>query len=386
VLVQLGLDEVLNSRNTLHVSLTETIDEVRDRYDELFLEASEESPAANPMEARIRLERHRMVQSYGPGSFTVAKLDKVLQILTEHADFRPATVLVDGIQWGRLVSDDIARLKGLVGGYGAELWLTALGVASTDASQLPECLEPFAGEVDLVLDLQPGREDVAIRVLYSRDVEGPSAESVSLDTTSMRVRAIALPDDADAESPEPRRCTLYSGGAAGTEAAFGEMAEGYGMREVHFSYPGHEPVRRRGLKVLSERELRQGDVSLSYASRRMAREFEASQAFRRVLQTIWHQVSNADQVLVIGTLQEDGTVRGGTGWGGELARVWNKRLSVFDQERGGWYSWDATEHEWAPTDTPKIVARRFCGTGTRELNEAGRKAIQQVFELSFPAN
>ncbi|MBN94727.1 MAG: hypothetical protein CL928_11760 [Deltaproteobacteria bacterium] len=202
----------------------------------------------------------------------------------------------------------------------------------------------------------------------------------------MRVRAVGLPKDATAVSLDPRRCTLFSGGAAGTEATFGELAEGYGMREVHFSYPGHEPVRRRGLKVLSERQLRQGDVSLSYASRRMARKFESSQRFRRVLQTIWHQVSNSDQVLVIGVLQEDGTVRGGTGWGGELARVWNKRLTLFDQEREGWYRWDATEHEWVPTDTPRIVASRFCGTGTRELNDAGRQAIQDVFDLSFPSN
>ena len=135
--------------------------------------------------------------------------------------------------------------------------------------------------------------------------------------------------------------------------------------------------------VLSERQLRQGDVSLSYVSRRMSRHFTSSHRFRRVLQTIWHQVSSSDQVLVVGVLQDDGTVRGGTGWGAELARIWNKSVAVYDQEKKSWFQWEVDTQQWVATGTPSLKAAHFCGTGTRKLSDDGRRAIEAVFEVSF---
>ena len=32
-------------------------------------------------------------------------------------------------------------------------------------------------------------------------------------------------------------------------------------------------------------------------------------------------------------------MRGGTGWGAEFAKLCNKPLYVFDQEKDGWFEW-----------------------------------------------
>ena len=85
---------------------------------------------------------------------------------------------------------------------------------------------------------------------------------------------------------------------------------------------------------------------------------------------------------MVGTIQEDGTVTGGTGWSVELARMWNKRLWVFDQEKDAWFRW--TGEEWFAAE-PLIDAAAFCGTGSRQLNDAGRAAIDALFERSFGA-
>ena len=42
---------------------------------------------------------------------------------------------------------------------------------------------------------------------------------------------------------------------------------------------------------------------------------------------------------MIGAIQPDQTVTGGTGWGAEFAKLCNKPLFVFDQKRGGWFKW-----------------------------------------------
>ena len=50
-------------------------------------------------------------------------------------------------------------------------------------------------------------------------------------------------------------CILFSGGAPGAEAAFGECAERHGIEEVNFTFEGHPIARQRGVRVLNHEEL-----------------------------------------------------------------------------------------------------------------------------------
>ena len=53
-------------------------------------------------------------------------------------------------------------------------------------------------------------------------------------------------------------CILFSGGAIGSEAAFGETAEKSGIEEVNFTFDGHLIERDRGRRVLNHEELKNG--------------------------------------------------------------------------------------------------------------------------------
>ena len=183
---------------------------------------------------------------------------------------------------------------------------------------------------------------------------------------------------------KPDECILYSGAANGAEAAFGAAAEKRGIDEVNFTFAGHNDSRTRGIRVLTHEELKHGDVSLEYVSRLMNRRYHDTALMRKVLQTIWHQVNNGQEIYVIGTILEDGTVRGGTGWGAEFAKLCNKPLYVFDQDKDSWLKWsNSAWHLLGPADAPVITHPHFTGTGTRRLQDKGRKAIEQLFARSF---
>jgi len=95
-------------------------------------------------------------------------------------------------------------------------------------------------------------------------------------------------------------------------------------------------------------------------------------------------VNNGQESYVIGHIEDDHTVRGGTGWGAEFAKLCNKPLSVFDQARDGWFSW--TGSKWVrrtSDDQPVITHTHITGTGTRVIEESGRRAIAELFERSF---
>lgn len=173
---------------------------------------------------------------------------------------------------------------------------------------------------------------------------------------------------------------LYSGGHKGAEAEFGRNAERWGIREVNFTYPGHVMEREASTRMLSDAELAQGDVSMEFVGRKMGRTYHETDAIRRVLQSIFHMVVSSHQVFAIGWIQPDGTVQGGTGWGVELAKFFNRPVSVFDQAEDRWYRWDGGR--WVHA-LPLIEERPFAATGTRNLTDAGRAAVQDLFARSF---
>lgn len=180
---------------------------------------------------------------------------------------------------------------------------------------------------------------------------------------------------------DPAKCVLYSGGAAGTEQFFGALAEGWGIEEVNYSFEGHQIERSRGVRVLTSEELALKDVSLTYVSKLMNREYTRAPLFRKVLQSICWQVSSGDEVLVVGAIQLDNTVKGGTGWGAEFAKICNKPLHVFDQPQNAWFFWN--QDAWEKVENPVIEHTHFAATGTRFLENNGRIAIQDLFARSF---
>lgn len=176
--------------------------------------------------------------------------------------------------------------------------------------------------------------------------------------------------------------TLYSGGHKGAEAEFGKQAERHGVNEVNFSFEGHKMERDRNLRFLGPKELEKGDVSMEIVSLHMGRNFSEVGMIRKVIQSIFHMVNSGFQVFAVGWIQDDNTVKGGTGWGVELAKLFNRPVSVYDQDRKAWFSW--VNSAWAQ-ETPVVSSKTFCGTGTRNLTEDARAAIEDLFNRSFAA-
>jgi len=174
--------------------------------------------------------------------------------------------------------------------------------------------------------------------------------------------------------------TFFGGGHRGTEAEFGRQAEKYGVREVNYSFEGHQPERQNGLIVLSSEELAKGDISMEIVSMRMNRKYSQVQKIRRVFQLIFHMVNSGLQIFAVGWIQPDNTVKGGTGWAVELGKLFNRPLSVFDQEKNEWFTWK--ENAWTE-DLPTVAHKTFVGTGTRNLTDAGTTAIEELFARSF---
>lgn len=364
LLLHLALERILRGEHVLHVALRDGQQAVRDAYETALAGLLRGARANERQDALLAMERHRTIHVCTGGAVGPARLEHLLAALTDLTGVRPALVVVDGYL---PMPGELPALAAL-----ADQRVLALACAFTPAGETPT--QPGVMELEMTSD----RAGVSLHVRRGRD-GAPGTAPLRLDAALFVARE-EVPLPAPDTALVAGECTLYSGGLVGAEAAFGTCAERWGVREVNFTFDGHAQARTRGAYPLTEQALAQGDVSLAYVSRRLRRSYGESSVIKRVLQSLWHQVGAAQEVFVIGAIQEDGTVTGGTGWSVELARMWNKRLWVFDQDKDTWFRWNGDD--WID-GTPVIDAPTFCGTGTRYLAPNGQAAIEALFARSF---
>ncbi len=387
-LVQIGLDDLMRERHVLHVALDQTIEHVQSWYDAIFDDMVIHCDLQEVDTVKEMVDRHRMIMSFTDHDLWPERLEKTVSMFKKVMHQKPAAILVDGYPWTAHSTSENAAMIGSFKTYAkildAELWMSAQthrGATGDHPTRMtPPCSE-YDELIDVAIFLEPHEADVVVRLLKDHDDAEPNDTKLHLHPDTLRLTV-------EGEERQPLQVpnsafTLLSGGATGAEEAFGHCAETWGLAELNFSFAGRETERRRGLVELTQQELTQGAVSSKYVETHLHRKFPDGAAMRRILSTIWHQVSTAGAVYTVGIVNDDGTVKGGTGWASELAKHWHKPLFVYDQVGAKWLTWKGEAFEQC--DPPTIRERRFTGTGTRSLSSAGRQAIVDLFERSFGA-
>lgn len=170
----------------------------------------------------------------------------------------------------------------------------------------------------------------------------------------------------------------HSGGAKGSDSYWGEIGKKYGVTSRHYYAEGEKTP--SGNTPLSKAELQEADRHLKKANDKLGRVFPTRNNYtNNLLRRNWFQVKNANSIFAVGTISNN-IVEGGTGWAVQMAIDQNKPVYVFDQNTEKWYTY--IENTWKQTNTP-ILTTNFAGIGTRNINNAGKKAIEKVYENTF---
>ncbi len=384
-LIQIGIDASVRGKNVLHLALGQTTEHVHSWYETLLNDLLARCAVDGADEIIADAAKHRVIQSFADRNFSAERLEQIIELYRANMQFAPDIIIIDGYEWENRSDGETAGLldacKSCAGRLGATLWMSA----GTDAAdELPQTTLPlpcntFETLIDAAILLKPLNEQVQLYLLKAQGSETAGKEPIMLlHSNTFR---LVTPGQIPSAPASPSAYVLLSGGAQGAESAFGQCAEAWGLREETYTFPGHKRVRSRGLVMLSEAELEQGHVSPVYLNAQMHRSYSDMETLTKVIQSIWHQVNTASEVFVVGTINADATVRGGTGWAAELGRHWRKRVFIFDQGKNIWFRW--SNGSWSIEHEPRITGARFTGTGTRDLTNQGREAIQALFERSF---
>ena len=190
----------------------------------------------------------------------------------------------------------------------------------------------------------------------------------------------------------------HSGGAQGSDSVWGEIGEKYGVISKHY-YTGETSQYNApgGNTEISSEDYEEGRYKVAQAAKANYGYQYSTMKDPRLIRN-WAQVKYADAIFAIGNLVNKGqklfpnqkndtrlashvAVTGGTGYAVEMAIQSGKPVYVFDQKRLQWYK--NINGNWSKSDTPTLT-NNFAGIGTREINEYGRQAIEDVYRVTFP--
>ena len=189
----------------------------------------------------------------------------------------------------------------------------------------------------------------------------------------------------------------HSGGAQGSDSVWGEIGEKYGVISKHY-YTGETSQYNApaGNTEISNKDYEEGIYKVAQAAKANYGYQYSTMKDPRLIRN-WAQVKYADAIFAIGNLVNKGqklfpnqkndtrlashvAVTGGTGYAVEMAIQARKPVYVFDQKRLQWYK--NIDGKWSKSDTPTLT-NNFAGIGTREINEQGKQAIEDVYKNTF---
>lgn len=191
--------------------------------------------------------------------------------------------------------------------------------------------------------------------------------------------------------------TNHSGGATGADSIWGKIGEAFGITNNHYYWGNKTP---NGNFEISKEDFEEGRIKAAEAAK-----LNYGAKFTRVnsplLARNWAQVKYADAVYAIAPIAKkgeklfpnqkndtrialfDGAVKGGTGYAVGMAIIAKKPVYVFDD--GGtnkWYTYNYDTKQMEETSTP-ILTNNFAGIGSRKITDAGKNAINDVYENTF---
>lgn len=181
----------------------------------------------------------------------------------------------------------------------------------------------------------------------------------------------------------------HSGGAIGADSYWGHIGEQYGVVSNHYYYGEKTP---EGNFEISDEDYEEGRYEAAKAANFTYGYKYSTMKDHRLIRN-WSQVKHSDSIFAIGHLVRPGeqlfpnqkndtrvalnaAVQGGTGYAVAMAILHGKPVYVYDQERKQWFS--NIDGKWRISEIPTLT-KNFAGIGTRNLNDDGKKAIEDVY-------
>lgn len=166
ILVQIGIDKLLQGTGVVHVSFNQQADYVMTWYEDIFNELAKKKNLDKASDVKEELVSKRIVLNFNQNSVKTTQVIKTIKALAEGGT-KPEAVIIDGFDFLKAVPESMTQMKEFAKEANICIWYSA-DMDSSD-KDFPASLKPFEKDLDVVLFLDPKPDCIQIKVLKEHD-------------------------------------------------------------------------------------------------------------------------------------------------------------------------------------------------------------------------
>ena len=173
MLVQLGLDQLLQGKPIVHISFSQQTDYAITWYNNMFDETAEKKHLEKAAELKSEVIARRIVLNFNQDIVRTTQIIKTV---------KASALMIDDFDFSKAVPEAIQQIKAFAKETGMFVWYTAS--ADVREKVIHPDLKPYANDLDVILYLEPAPEAVKIYALKARG-KADFDTGCKLDTKTM---------------------------------------------------------------------------------------------------------------------------------------------------------------------------------------------------------
>ncbi len=182
VLVQFGMDTLLNNKQLIHVSFDQKSTNVIAWYDEIYNEISKKKSIAP--EIKEQIARNRTVLNFNQDNINLERVVTTLNAL-KTAGINVAGVVIDDVDFDKVKEADIASVANFAKVAKVKVWISSTSAGDKLADQAPKAVLPyFSTVVHLVGSKASGTQ---LQILKTGKKGESIEETLKIDSKTMLI-------------------------------------------------------------------------------------------------------------------------------------------------------------------------------------------------------
>ena len=180
-LIHIAFDKLFREEKLVHVSLKDAPEKVASYYHVIFSDLVKALNMENEHAVRALLDKNRITLSYLKESFDLGRFRKNLENLVREIDFKPDTLIVDGIDFAGAGRDLVEEFKKIAEEFRVEIWFSALlhrHISEVNERGIPFPCNKQDDLFSLIIQLYPTQSGVFLKLL--KDHDSPVARDTML--------------------------------------------------------------------------------------------------------------------------------------------------------------------------------------------------------------
>lgn len=182
VLVQLGIDMLLQDKQVVHVSFNQHTNYVMTWYGDIFTEMSKKKNLADADDVKSELMRQRVILNFNQDTVTLEQIVKTLSALAE-GGVKTACLIIDGLDFSRVTAKDVTVLKDYAKQAGFVIWASCNSDNEDISSAINADVEPL---IEALLYLEQKTDSIHMKVVKLHS-ETAKDTNLKLDTKTLLV-------------------------------------------------------------------------------------------------------------------------------------------------------------------------------------------------------